>query len=76
MQQRITGTQQAQQAVDDGNEHGIVNKHTLSFTRFGHKQGQKNAAAVCCDLETSLGERFRSSQKTTVTDGNEHGHIS
>ena len=73
MQQIITGTQQAQRAIDDGNGHGIVNNHTLSFTgaftRFGDRQGQKNATAVCCDLVTLQGERLPRSPKTTVTDG-------
>ena len=54
MQQIITGTQQAQQPIDDFDEHGIVNNHALSFTgaftRFCDKQGQKNATAVCCFL--------------------------
>ena len=79
MQKIINGTQQAQQAIDDGNEHGTINNHTLSFicalTRFGDWQGQKNATAVCCDLVAMEGERSHRSQKTIVTDGNEHGHI-
>ena len=62
MQQIVTGTQQAQQAIDDGNEHAIINNHTLSFSgalsRFGDWQGQENATAVCCDLVTLQGERF------------------
>ena len=46
--------QRAQQAIDDGNEHGIINNYTLSFTgaltRFGDWQGKKNATAVYSDL--------------------------
>ena len=50
LQQVITGTQQAQQASDDGNEHEVINNHTLNFTgeftRFGDVQGHKNAGSV------------------------------
>ena len=79
MQQIITGTQQAQQAIHDGNEHGIINNHSLSLTvaltRSGEWESQKNATAVCCDLVTLQAKRFSRSQKTTVPDGNEKGHI-
>ena len=54
LQQLITGTEQSQQASDDdGNEHEVINNHTLNFTgaftRFRDRQGHKNAGSVCCD---------------------------
>ena len=67
LQQIVLGTQQAQQAIDDGDEQRVINDDALSlsgaFTSLRGRQGQRNAAVVCFDLKTLQRERFPSCTK-------------
>ena len=78
MQQKVSGTQQAQQAIDDRDEQRVVDNDALSltcaFTSFRGWQGQKNTAVVRCDLKSLQGERFHRAQKPAITNGNEQSH--
>ena len=69
----IIGTEQAQQASDDGNEHEVISNHTLNFasvfTHLGDSQGHKNASSSKSSTVPTTGSAEKRGLPTVATTG-------